>query len=157
MSTAATPEDTLKALGIALPQAPAPLGSYVPFVRTGNLLFLSGILPLREGSLTITGTVGAEVSVEEAQAAARQVAVNALALVKSALGDLGRISRCVKLNGYVASAPGFVEQPKVLNGASELLAEVLGEAGRHARAAVGVASLPLNAPLEIDFVFEVIP
>lgn len=152
-----SPEEHLKALGITLPEAPQPLGAYVPFVLTGNLLFLSGILPLREGTLTVTGQVGETVSVEEAQAAARQIVVNALALVKSALGDLGRIGRCVKLNGYVASGAGFTEQPKVLNAASELLAAVLGEAGRHARAAVGVASLPLNAPLEIDFVFEVLP
>ncbi|GAB4489123.1 MAG: RidA family protein [Thermodesulfovibrionales bacterium] len=150
-----TPEEKLESLGIALPSLPAPLGSYVPWVRTGNLLFLSGMLPLRGGKIVRTGRVGEAVSVADAAEDARTAAVNGLAVVKSALGTLGRVRRCVKVTGYVASAAGFVDQPKVVNGASDLLAEVFGEAGRHARAAVGVLALPLDAPVEIDFVFEV--
>ncbi|MFZ5996655.1 MAG: RidA family protein [Nitrospirota bacterium] len=145
----------MKSLGITLAEAPKPLGSYVPCVQSGNLLFLSGILPLREGKLARTGRVGEAVSLTEAQEDARQVVINVLSLLKSHLGSLDRITRCVKLNGYVASAVGFTEQPKVLNAASDLLFDIFGETGRHARAAVGVVALPLNAPLEIDFIFEV--
>ncbi|MBZ0157708.1 MAG: RidA family protein [Alphaproteobacteria bacterium] len=148
-------EARLKELGIELPEAAKPLGSYVPCVRTGNLLFLSGILPLRGGKLTRTGRVGEALSLEEAQQDARQIVVNALSVVRSQMGSLDAVSRCIKLNGFVASGPGFTEQPKVLNAASDLLFEIFGEAGRHARAAVGVYILPLDAPVEIDFVFEV--
>lgn len=152
-------EDKLKELGITLPEAPKPLGSYVPCVQAGNLLFLSGTLPLREGKLIktghVTGKSGESVSIEEAHECARQCVINALSVLKSYLGDLDRIKRCVKLNGYVASSQDFTEQPKVLNAASDLLFEVFGEAGRHARAAVGVSVLPLNSPIEIDFIFEV--
>lgn len=151
----ASPEDRLKKLGIELPEMPAPLGSYVPCVKTGNLLYLSGILPLREGRLVKTGRAGEALSLKEAQEEARQAVINALSIVKANLGSLGRVVRCVKLNGYVASAPGFTEQPAVLNAASDLLYEVFGENGRHARATVGVSVLPLNAPLEIEFIFEV--
>jgi enamine deaminase RidA (YjgF/YER057c/UK114 family) len=151
-----SPEEKLKELGIILSEAPKPLGSYVPCVQTGNLLFLSGMLPLREGKLTKTGRVGESVSIEEAQEDARQCVVNALSVLKSYPGDLNKIKKCVKLNGYVASSQDFTEQPKVLNAASDLLFEIFGEAGRHARAAVGVSALPLNSPIEIDFIFEVI-
>jgi enamine deaminase RidA (YjgF/YER057c/UK114 family) len=150
-----SPEERLKELGIILPEAPAALGSYVPCVQTGNLLFLSGMLPLREGKLIHTGRLGEAVSVGEAQEDAKQVAKNALSIVRAHLGSLDRIAHCIKLNGYVASAPDFVDQPKVLNAASELLRDLFGDDGRHARVAVGVSVLPLNAPLEIDFIFEI--
>lgn len=152
---AVSAEQRARELGIALPEPPKPLGAYVPWVRSGNLVFLSGVLPLRDGRLARTGKVGEALSLEEAREEARQIVINALAVVRSCTGSLDRVTRCVKVNGYVASAPGFTEQPKVLNGASDLLFEVFGEAGRHARAAVGVAALPLDASVEIDFVFEV--
>lgn len=148
-------EKRLRELGLDLSEAPKPLGSYVPCVQTGNLLFLSGILPLRDGKLRRTGRVGKSVSLEEAQEDARQIVINALSILKSHLGDLDKVKGCVKITGYVASAPDFTEQPKVLNAASYLLFEIFGDAGRHARAAVGVNVLPLNSPLEIDFIFEV--
>lgn len=150
-----SPEDKLKSLGIELPPAPNPLGSYVPCVLTGNLLFVSGMLPIKDGTLLYAGRVGEDVSLEEARQGSRQAVINALAVVRAELGDLTKICRCVKLTGYVASAPDFIEQPKVLNAASDLLFEVLGDKGKHARAAVGVYVLPLNAPVEIDFVFEI--
>ena len=150
-----TPEDKLKDLSIALPNTPKPLGSYVPCVQTGNLLFLSGMLPLKDGALIKTGKLGESVTVEEAQECAKQSVINALSVIKSHLGNLDKICRCVKVNGYVASTPDFTEQPKVINGASDLLLEIFGETGIHARAAVGVAVLPLNAPIEIDFIFEI--
>lgn len=150
-------EDKIKELGITLSEAPKPLGSYVPCVQTGNLLFLSGMLPLREGALKRTGRVGESISLEDAQEDAKQIVINALSVVKSHIGSLDKISRCIKLNGYVASAPDFTEQPKVLNAASDLIFEIFGEAGRHARAAVSVSVLPLNSPIEIDFIFEITP
>ncbi|TAN39060.1 MAG: RidA family protein [Nitrospirae bacterium] len=153
--TEPTAEERLKALGIVLPELPKPLGAYVPFVRTGNLLYLSGMLPLREGRLIQTGRVGETVTLEEAVVCARTAAINALAVVKAALGDLNKMKQCVKVSGFVASARDFYDQPKVINGASELMAEVFGKAGLHARAAVGVPVLPLNAPVEIEFIFEV--
>ena len=149
------PEEKLKELGIEQPEVPKPLGAYVPFVRTGNLLYLSGMLPLREGRLVRTVRAGETVSTEDAAACARIAAINALAVVKSAIGSLDRVRRCVKITGFVASAGDFHDQPKVINGASEFIVEVLGEAGRHARAAVGVNVLPLNSPIEIEFIFEV--
>jgi enamine deaminase RidA (YjgF/YER057c/UK114 family) len=155
MEVSMTPEEKLKSLGINLPELPKPLGSYVPFVRTGNLLFLSGILPMKEGKLLRTGKVGEAVSLDEANGLARATAINALAVVKSAIGDIGEIRRCVKVSGYISSAADFYDQPKVLNGASDLIFEVFGEAGKHARVAVGVNALPLDSPIEIDFIFEV--
>lgn len=150
-----TPEERLKHLGIELPDAPKPLGSYVPLVRTGNLVFLSGILPLVEGKLSREGRVGEKVTVDEAREDARTAAINALAILKSNLGTLNKIRRCVKITGYVSSAPGFTEQPNVLNAASDFMFEIFGEVGRHARAAVGVNVLPLNSPVELEFIFEV--
>lgn len=150
-----TPEERLKQLGIELPEAPKPLGSYVPLVRTGNLVFLSGILPLVEGKLSREGRVGEKVTVDEAREDARTAAINALAILKSNLGTLNKIRRCVKITGYVSSAPGFTEQPNVLNAASDFMFEIFGEVGRHARAAVGVNVLPLNSPVELEFIFEV--
>ncbi len=150
-----SPEDKIKELGITLFEIPKPLGSYVPCVQAGNLLFLSGQLPLRSGKLTRTGRVGETVTLEEAREDARQAAINALSVLKAHTGGLDRVRRCVKVNGYVASGADFTDQPKVLNAASELLFEIFGEAGRHARAAVGVSILPLNSPVEIDFIFEI--
>lgn len=150
-----SPEEKLKALGIELPDAPRPLGSYVPLVRTGNLVFLSGILPLVEGKLTREGRVGEKVTVDEAREDARTAAINALAILKANLGTLNKIRRCVKITGYVSSAPDFTEQPNVLNAASDFMLEIFGEVGRHARAAVGVNVLPLNSPVELEFIFEV--
>ncbi len=150
-----TPEERLKQLGIELPDAPKPLGSYVPLVRTGNLVFLSGILPLVEGKLSREGRVGEKVTVDEAREDARTAAINALAILKSNLGTLNKIRRCVKITGYVSSAPDFIEQPNVLNAASDFICEIFGEVGRHARVAVGVNVLPLNSPVELEFIFEV--
>jgi len=150
-----TPEERLKQLGIELPAAPKPLGSYVPFVRTGNLVFLSGVLPLVEGKLAREGRVGEKVTVDEAREDARTAAINALAILKSHLGTLNKIRRCVKITGYISSAPGFTEQPKVMDAASDFIFEIFGEVGRHARAAVGANVLPLNSPVELEFIFEV--
>jgi len=149
------PEEKLEALGIELPDIPTPLGSYVLFVRTGNLVYLSGMLPLKEGKLLKSGRVGESVTLDEAVQDARTAAINALAVLKSAIGSLSNVKRCVKISGYVSSARDFTDQPKVLNGASDLIFEVFGESGRHARAAVGVNILPLNSPVEIEFIFEV--
>lgn len=149
-----TYEDKLKEMGITLPELPRPLGSYVPFVRTGNLIFISGMLPLVNGQLTAAGRVGETVMLDEAAQAARTAAVNALAVLKSAVGSLDEVKRCVKISGYVASAQDFTDQPKVINGASDLLCDVFGEAGKHARVAVGVHILPMDAPVEIAFIFE---
>jgi len=151
-----TIDGRLAALGISLPEAAAPAANYVPYVISGNLLFLSGQLPIEGGKVAVTGLVGGDVVLADAQRAAELCAINILAQAKAALyGDLSRISRVVKLNGFVASAPGFIEQHLVINGASNLIANVLGDAGKHARAAVGVAQLPLNAAVEIDAILEI--
>lgn len=150
-----SPEDKLKELGIELPEAPTPLGAYIPLLRTGNLVFLSGILPLSQGKLLKQGRVGKEISLDEAREEARVATVNALSVLKSHLGSLDKVKRCVKITGYIASEPDFTEQPKVLNAASDLLFEIFGEKGRHVRSAIGVNVLPLNSPLEIEFIFEV--
>ncbi|GLV51444.1 LysR family transcriptional regulator [Thermobispora bispora] len=149
------PEQRLAELGLALPEVAAPLAAYVPAVRSGAYVYTSGQLPLVEGKLPATGKVGAEVPVEEAQRLARICALNALAAVKSVVGDLSSVVRIVKVVGFVASAPGFTGQPQVVNGASELLVDVFGEAGKHARSAVGVAVLPLDAPVEVELIAEV--
>lgn len=148
-----SPEDRLKDLGYELPAAPRPAGSYVPAVRAGALIFTAGQLPFKEGNLAYTGKVGEAVSVEEAQEAARLCALNALAAIKTEAG-LENVTRVVKVVGYVASAAGFDGQPDVMNGASELLGEVFGEKGLHARSAVGVSELPLDAPVEVELVVE---
>jgi len=150
-----TPQENLARLGLSLPPAPAPVGSYVPAVRTGSLVFVSGQLPMRDGKLLASGKVGAEVSMEEAQACVRQAALNALAVAAEAAGDLGAIARIVRLTGHVASAPGFTDQAKVMNAASDLVAEIFGDAGRHSRAALGAAELPLASPLELEMIVEV--
>jgi enamine deaminase RidA (YjgF/YER057c/UK114 family) len=149
-------ERRLTELGIVLPEPAAAAANYVPFVVSGNTVYVSGQLPITDGKITIAGKVGDDVSVDQAQAAARLVALNILAQVKAAAGgDLDRIRRCVKLGGFVNAAPDFTDHPKVINGASDLMGEVLGERGRHARFAAGAGSLPFNAAVEIDAVFEI--
>jgi enamine deaminase RidA (YjgF/YER057c/UK114 family) len=141
-------------LGVALPEVVAPLASYVPAVRTGNLVYTAGQLPMEAGKLARTGKVGAEVSPEDAKALARICALNALAAVNSLVG-IDAVTRVVKVVGFVASAPGFNGQPGVVNGASDLLAEVFGDKGAHARSAVGLSELPLDAPVEVELIVEV--
>lgn len=150
-----TPEDKLKELGIELPETPKPLGSYIPAVRTGNLIFLSGMLPLIRGKLASQGRVGKDVRIEEAREGVRTAVINALSVLKANIGTLNNVKRCVKITGYIASSPNFTDQPLVLNTASDLLFEIFGESGRHARVAVGVNALPLNSPVELEFIFEV--
>lgn len=150
-----TIESRLEELGITLPVAAAPAANYVPYALSGNLLHLSGQLPMEDGKLAVTGIVGQDVDVAGARRAAELCAINLLAQAKAALGDLSRIKRVVKIQGFVASTPSFTEQHLVINGASDLLVAVLGDAGRHARAAVGMASLPLNAAVEIDAIMEI--
>jgi len=145
----------LKELRLTLPAAPKPVAAYVPFVRTGNLLFISGQVPFRDGALTAAGTVPSGVSIEEAREAARQCVLNGLAVVQDAVGSLDNVVRIVRLGVFVASDPGFHEQPKVGNGASELLQEIFGDSGRHARAAVGSVALPLGAAVEVEMIVEV--
>jgi enamine deaminase RidA (YjgF/YER057c/UK114 family) len=144
----------LNQLGLVLPPVAAPAGAYVPAVRSGSLVFTAGQLPLVDGALAATGKLGAEINTERGRQLARTCALNALAAVDNLVG-LDAVLRVVKIVGFVASAPGFTAQPAVLNGASELLGEIFGEAGAHARSAVGVAELPLGAPVEIEFVAEV--
>lgn len=150
-----TPEEKLGELGLTLPEVVAPLAAYVPAVRSGNHVYTSGQLPIVDGKLLAVGKVGAEVSPEDAYQLARTCALNALAAVASVVGDLSNVVRVVKVVGFVASDPAFSGHPKVVNGASELLAEVFGDAGKHARSAVGVAVLPLDAPVEVELVVEV--
>lgn len=151
-----TIETRLKDLGITLPEAAAPAAAYVPFVQSGNLLFTSGQLPLENGKLVSTGLVGRDITLEQAQDAAKACAINVLAQAKAALGgDLSRIKRIVKITVFVASAPDYTEQHLVANGASKLFVDVLAEAGKHARSAVGMASLPFNAPVEVEAIIEV--
>lgn len=146
----------LKEMGITLPQAAAPAANYVPYVISGGLLYISGQLPMEGGKVAVTGHLGKNVDVAAGQRAAELCAINILAQASAALGgDLSRIKRVIKLNGFVASAPEFVEQHLVINGASNLIANVLGDAGKHARAAVGMAALPFNAAVEIDAVMEI--
>jgi enamine deaminase RidA (YjgF/YER057c/UK114 family) len=149
-----TIHDRLSELGIELPSVAAAAGSYLPTVQTGNLLFTAGQLPFVDGKLPATGRVGAEVSPEDAKGYARLAGLNLLAAVDAAVG-LDAVERVVKVVGFVASAPGFTGQPGVVNGVSDLLAEVFGEAGRHARSAVGVAELPLGAPVEVEAIVQV--
>ena len=148
-------EQKIKELGLALPETSKPLAAYIPAVQTGNLVFTSGQLPMVDGKLSVTGKVGAEVSVEQAKALAEVCALNALAAIKMVIGDLDKIKRVVKVVGFVASAPDFSSQPAVVNGASELLGAVLGDKGIHARSALGVAVLPLDAPVEVELIVEI--
>jgi len=149
------PEARLAALGLALPPVTPPVAAYVPAVRTGQYVYTAGQLPVAGGKLLRTGKVGAQVSTDEAAALARTCALNALAAVASVTGGLSAVVRVVKVTGFVASDPGFTDQAKVVNGASELLVEVFGDAGKHARSAVGMAVLPLDAPVEVELIAEV--
>lgn len=147
-------EQKLQSLGITLPSPPKPAGSYIPVVRTGNLVFVSGQIPVRDGQVQFKGRVPTTISVEDAQAAAKLCITNVLAQLKAEIGSLDKITRIVRVSGFVNSDPEFYEHPKIINAASDLLFEIFGENGRHTRIAVGVASLPLNSAVEIDLIAE---
>lgn len=149
------PEERLKELGLELPEATAPFAAYVPAVRTGNLVYLAGQGPMRDGAIAYSGKVGAEVDIDQAKDAARLACLSGLAALKAEIGDLANVTRVVKLTVFVNSAPGFDQQPVVANGASELLQEVFGDAGKHARSAVGTSELPFGIAVEVEFIFEV--
>ncbi len=150
-----TPEERLAAMGLSVPEVAKPVAAYIPAVRSGNHVYTSGQLPMREGQLITTGKVGGEVSPEEAVECAQQCALNAIAAVRAEVGDLAQVKRIVKVVAFVASTPDFTGQPGVANGASELFGEAFGDAGRHARSAVGVPVLPLDAPVEVELIVEV--
>jgi enamine deaminase RidA (YjgF/YER057c/UK114 family) len=150
-----TPEEKLAELGLSVPEVAKPVAAYVPAVRSGNYVFTSGQLPMRSGELMATGKVGAEVTPEEAVACAQQCALNAIAAVRAEIGDLSLVKRIVKVVAFVASTPDFTGQPQVANGASELFGKVFGDAGVHARSAVGVPVLPLDSPVEVEILVEV--
>jgi enamine deaminase RidA (YjgF/YER057c/UK114 family) len=147
-------EDRIKSLGLELPQVPKPVANYVSAVRTGNYVFTSGQVPLVKGELKAKGKVGGDLTLEEGYECARIAALNCLAAVKSVIDDLDRVKQIVRLTGFVNSAVGFNEQPKVLNGASDLLVEIFGERGKHARLAIGTNELPLGAPVEVEMIVE---
>ncbi len=148
-------EHKLTQLGIELPSPPQPVATYVPAVQAGDLLFLSGVVPFRDGKLALAGKLGADLTVEQGYEAARIALLNALAIVRKELGTLDRVKKVVRMVGHVASADGFVQQPAVVNGASDLLVKIFDDAGRHARVAVGAAELPLNAPVELEIILQV--
>ncbi|MGE5416291.1 MAG: RidA family protein [Acidobacteriota bacterium] len=148
-------EERIAELGIVLPEAPKPVAAYVPGVVSGDLVFISGQLPTVEGKLSAMGKIGDELTVKDGQKAARRAAINCLSVLKSMVGDLDRVEQVVKLTGYVQSANDFYNQPQVINGASELMQEVFGDRGQHARAAVGVNALPLNAPCEVELIVRI--
>jgi enamine deaminase RidA (YjgF/YER057c/UK114 family) len=154
-TTPTSPEQRLAQLGLTLPTPAAPVAAYIPTRRAGNLLYVSGQIPVRDGKVMLTGTVPGDVSLEQARECARQCTLNGLAAARAALGSLDAIKQVVRVGCFVACENGFGDQPKVANAASELLVEVFGEAGKHARAAVGTNSLPLNVPVEVEFLFEV--
>ncbi len=149
-------DERLVELGLTLPAPPKPVATYVPAVRVGDLLFLSGVLPSHDGQLVMTGKLGDTLSIEQGMEASKISVLNALAIVKSEVGSLDHIKRIVKMVGHIASAPGFTGQPEVLNGASDLLVAVFGDRGRHARVAVGAAELPRQAPVEIELIVQVV-
>jgi len=148
-------EARLKALDLVIPEAKAAIGSYVPYLHLNGQLFVSGQLPLKDGAIAVAGKLGADVELSQGQEAARMCAINILAQAKAALRDLDRIVQLLRLNGFVSATPGFADHPKVLNAASELMVEILGNKGLHTRIAIGCASLPLNAAVEIDAIFAV--
>lgn len=150
-----SPEERLKELGIELPKPPKPLAAYVPAVRAGDLVFISGQAPMRDGKPVYTGRVGADLTLEEGYEAARLVMINALAVLKEEIGSLDNVERIVKVLGWVNSAPDFTQQPQVINGASELLEQLFGERGRHARSAVSAHTLPFNITVEIEMIVQV--
>lgn len=145
----------MEGLGLALPAAPKPVAAYIPCRRVGNLLFIAGQIPMKDGQLIAKGSVPGQVSLEQAVACARQCVLNGLAVIKAEVGSLDRVKQFVRLGVFVCCEAGFYEQPKVANGASELVVEIFGEKGKHARAAVGSIALPLGAPVEVEFVVEV--
>lgn len=147
-------EAKLKEMGLTLPDPPKPVANYVPAVRVGDLLFLSGVLPSRDGQLIMTGKLGQELTIEQGREASRVAVLNGLSIVKYEVGSLNHVKRIVKMVGHIASAPGFTDQPQVLNGASDLLVALFGDAGYHARVAVGAAELPRHAPVEIELIVE---
>lgn len=149
-------DEKLALLGITLPTPPVPAGSYIPAVKTGNLIFISGQIPMQEGRVQFKGQVPTTISVEEAQKAARLCIINVLTQLKANLGTLDKISKIVRVSGFVNSTPEFSEHPKIINSASDLLFEIFGEKGKHTRIAVGVSSLPLNSAVEIDLIAEII-
>jgi enamine deaminase RidA (YjgF/YER057c/UK114 family) len=148
-------EAKLAELGLTLPQAPKPVATYIPAVRSGDLLFLSGTGPFKDGAIVYAGKLGKDLTVEQGYEAARLTLLNALAMVRQELGTLDRVTRVVRLTGHVASAEGFTQQPAVINGASDLLVQIFGEAGRHARLALGAAELPLNMAIELELILQV--
>jgi enamine deaminase RidA (YjgF/YER057c/UK114 family) len=150
-------ERKLTDLGITLPAPPKPVATYVPAVLAGDLLFLSGVIPFRDGKLAFEGKLGRELTVEQGYEAARLAALNALAIVRHELGTLDRVARVVRMTGHVASADGFVQHPAVINGASDLLVKIFDAAGQHARVALGAAELPFNAPVELELIVQVRP
>lgn len=150
-------ERRLTELGITLPAPPKPVATYIPAVLAGDLLFLSGVIPVRDGTLVFEGKLGRELTVELGYEAAKIALLNALAIIRQELGSLDRVKRIVRMTGHVASADGFVQHPAVINGASDLLVKVFGDAGRHARVALGAAELPLNAPVELELIVQVHP
>lgn len=150
-----TVEARLKDLGITLPEAAAPAANYVPYLRTGNQLFVSGQLPMEGGKIQISGKLGDGLSIDDGKAAAKLCAINLLAQAKAATGDLEKVARLVKIVGFVNSTPDFVDQPQVINGASDFLVEAMGDKGRHARSAVSAASLPFGAAVEIEAIFDI--
>jgi enamine deaminase RidA (YjgF/YER057c/UK114 family) len=150
-----TPEERVEELGLSIPEVPKPVAAYVPAVRTGQYVYTSGQLPMRDGKLLSTGKVGGEISAEDGKELAQQCALNAIAAVKGVVGELSGVVRVVKVVAFIASTPDFTGQPGVANGASELIGAVFGDAGQHARSAVGVPVLPLDAPVEVEMVVEV--
>ena len=149
-------EEKIVSLNILLPVPPKPAGSYIPVTRTGNLVFVSGQIPVRDGKVEFKGKVPTDVSIDTAQQAAKLCIINVLAQLKAEIGNLDKVSKIVRVSGFVNSASDFYEQPKIINAASDLLFEIFGEKGKHSRIAVGVASLPLNSTVEIDMIAEVI-
>ena len=150
-------EQKLTELGLALPAPPKPVATYIPAVLAGELLFLSGVIPFRDGKLVFVGKLGRELTVEQGYEAAGIALLNALSIIRQELGTLDRVEKIVRMTGHVASADGFVQHPAVINGASDLLVRIFGEAGKHARVALGAAELPLNAPVEIELIVQVRP
>ncbi|MCA9499553.1 MAG: RidA family protein [Nitrospirales bacterium] len=149
--------ETLSRLGLDLPAAPSPVGSYVPARQAGDLIFVSGVLPFRNGIIAQPGKLGRELTVEEGAAAAQLAMLNGLAILQEMMGDFTRLKQVVRLTGHVASAEGFVDQPAVINGASDLLVQLFGDSGRHARLALGAFELPLHAPIELELIVQMSP
>ncbi len=147
-------EAKLKAMGVEIPEPVKPLASYIPAVQVGNMIYTSGQIPMKDGKLLYTGKVGGEVTLEQGNEAARLCAINCLSAIKGVIGDLDKIERVFKVTGFVNSAAGFNAQPKVVNGASDFLGEVFGDAGKHARSAVGVSDLPIDAPVEVEVIVK---